>query len=387
MTLKTMNEHNTNVTEVTESVQDEAALSLPGRKLKQAREDLGLNQTKVAESLQMTVHYVKALEDDEYDKLPGKIFVKGYLKSYAKLLNIESQDLIKNYELYTNAREASEASEAKVVRARKTYDANIRWMICAAIIILVVIAASWWYGHDRGQNTAGIPSLQAVTSAETDANQETNANGPALINAVTVEVNSIGSLESASEENAIEAEAETLLESIVSENVTETLTEVEIVEVVEVAEVAEAVEVAKTTETPLSVDVTTIDNAAALTEEVETIDTLSQIETIQSVQIDRTNGVRVVNLESIGSDSLQMVFIGTSWIEVDNGNGIRLYNDMFAAEEILNIKGQAPFNVLIGDANAVSLVFNYAPVDLSASIRSDSSARILLQANLRNAQQ
>ena len=51
--------------------------------LQRQRQRLGLNEKEVANKLHITMHYVKALETNSYEKLPGAVFAKGYLKSYA----------------------------------------------------------------------------------------------------------------------------------------------------------------------------------------------------------------------------------------------------------------------------------------------------------------
>jgi len=95
--------------------------------------------------------------------------------------------------------------------------------------------------------------------------------------------------------------------------------------------------------------------------------------------VTRVDNHRSVSLESDGDDLLEVHFLGDSWVEVDNSNSTRLYNDMLGVGDDLTIKGSAPFNVLFGDANVVEVIFNAAQVDLSARIRSDNSARVILQ--------
>ena len=75
---------------------------------------------------------------------------------------------------------------------------------------------------------------------------------------------------------------------------------------------------------------------------------------------------------------LEVHFLGESWIEVDNGERIRLYNDMLGSGDDLTIKGLAPFSILIGDASVVKMSFNSSDVDILSRIRSDNSARIVL---------
>jgi cytoskeleton protein RodZ len=117
----------------------------PGQRLKKIREELGYSEAKVAESLHMTARYVRALENDQYHILPGKTFVKGYFRAYAAFLNTDVEAFMKCYQEFSTALEETEQSEAKVIQAKKAYDQNKRWSICAAIIIIIVVGVSWWY--------------------------------------------------------------------------------------------------------------------------------------------------------------------------------------------------------------------------------------------------
>jgi len=65
-----------------------------GRILSATRESQGLSVPDVARSLKITVKQVEALEKDEYDKLPGMTFVKGFTRNYAKLLQLDPDALL-----------------------------------------------------------------------------------------------------------------------------------------------------------------------------------------------------------------------------------------------------------------------------------------------------
>jgi cytoskeleton protein RodZ len=89
-------------------------------------------------------------------------------------------------------------------------------------------------------------------------------------------------------------------------------------------------------------------------------------------------GSRNVALVAAGNDELRVTFKGNSWIEVDDGSMVRLYNDMLGAGDTLTIRGAAPFHVLLGDASQVQVALNDTVVDISGDIRTDSSARVVL---------
>ena len=59
-----------------------------GSRLREERFSKGIKTAEIAERLHITNHYVKALESNNFEKLPGTIFIKGYLKNYANLLGL-----------------------------------------------------------------------------------------------------------------------------------------------------------------------------------------------------------------------------------------------------------------------------------------------------------
>ena len=67
-----MSEENQNMEPETDNQSEDSSIDwpAPGQKLKAIRQELGLSHARVAESLHITAHYVKALEDAQYDKLP-----------------------------------------------------------------------------------------------------------------------------------------------------------------------------------------------------------------------------------------------------------------------------------------------------------------------------
>ena len=66
----------------------------PGRALAAARAELNLSVADVSHQIKYGVKQIEAIEADDYDKLPGVTFVRGMIRSYAKLLRIDPQPLL-----------------------------------------------------------------------------------------------------------------------------------------------------------------------------------------------------------------------------------------------------------------------------------------------------
>jgi cytoskeleton protein RodZ len=65
-----------------------------GRQLRRMREQLGLSIDDVAMELRLSGFQIQALEDDNWDQLPGTTYARGYLRSYARLLGLDGDQLL-----------------------------------------------------------------------------------------------------------------------------------------------------------------------------------------------------------------------------------------------------------------------------------------------------
>jgi len=68
-----------------------------GAQLCAARKKRKLKIGEVAQALHLDIDVIKALENDEREKLPAPIFVQGYLKSYGRLVGLPVEELIRDY--------------------------------------------------------------------------------------------------------------------------------------------------------------------------------------------------------------------------------------------------------------------------------------------------
>lgn len=84
---------------ITESpIQNTPETGGPSELLRAAREKLGLSQKEVADKLFLTTTYIKNIDDGDFDKLPKPAFVKGYLRTYARVVELSGDDVVALYE-------------------------------------------------------------------------------------------------------------------------------------------------------------------------------------------------------------------------------------------------------------------------------------------------
>src|SRR5690349_18069923 len=65
-----------------------------GDQLRAARESHGLSIDTVAQHLKLAPRQVRALEDGDYAQLPGRTFIRGFARNYARLMQLDSDAIV-----------------------------------------------------------------------------------------------------------------------------------------------------------------------------------------------------------------------------------------------------------------------------------------------------
>jgi hypothetical protein len=68
-----------------------------GQYLHDARVAKDIDLRDAAQQTRISIQYLRALEDEDFSKLPGEVFVKGFLKNYGRFLNLDEAEVMKRY--------------------------------------------------------------------------------------------------------------------------------------------------------------------------------------------------------------------------------------------------------------------------------------------------
>lgn len=168
---------------MSESVQEasEAASESAGRVLAVARERLDMSVAEVARALRLGVKQIEAIESEDYARLPGRTFVRGFLRNYARLVQLDPDRVIAlagfNGAVDTSSRHI-EAPSQRIKFSDQTGRHWVRWLLAACIAVAV---ASWavldWLGPEGGKMpgtprvassapAAAVPSGEAASTGE-----------------------------------------------------------------------------------------------------------------------------------------------------------------------------------------------------------------------------
>ncbi len=112
-----------------------------GEKLRQAREERGFTLSEVSEQTRISSSYLESIENDDYRILPGGIFNKGFVKSYAKFVGLNEQEALLDYSHLLSEAEGSEQETFKVYRPEVLTDDRSAASMAPTIILAVLILA------------------------------------------------------------------------------------------------------------------------------------------------------------------------------------------------------------------------------------------------------
>lgn len=152
--------------------------SPPGERLKLAREQFGWSVHETAEKLHVIPRYVKAIENADYAQLPGLVFLKGYIRSYARLMGLPeapliedlAQDLLsKDHPILQQVAASAGPFAEEEVKSRRLLWYSLAFLIIAVMAYFVWANYAGWFAGTGPKSDN--ESLQSENPANRDTEQ------------------------------------------------------------------------------------------------------------------------------------------------------------------------------------------------------------------------
>jgi cytoskeleton protein RodZ len=148
-----------------------------GARLSAARTERKLDRRVVANELNLDVGMIEALENDDKAALPAAIFVKGYLRNYARLVGLPEDEIVRDY-----AEQSGDPPPLTVVTIKGSTPffqlpsarllRNIILLLLAAILIWLAYPFAERLIQSRGQETPqAVPGRLELPPAEPQATE------------------------------------------------------------------------------------------------------------------------------------------------------------------------------------------------------------------------
>lgn len=291
-----------------------------GTLLKNKRESLGLTQKQISDRLKLRVTLIQQIEENQFESDQVATFMRGYIRSYAKYVNLDEK-VVLNALHHSGDAQHQEQEMLSFSRKTKTEKHNSRIMLLTWSIFAVIVGISslWWWQNQ-----------QQDTLSQSLANTESSE------------------------------------ELVVEESLDPELTSLEVIEAEQNTETSPVTENSdELTEVSSAEDSVTLDPVEVIEEAPEAADVTSVTAESETVAPEA-----VVN-------ELVMQFSADCWIQVKDASGKTLSTGIKKAGQTLNLSGTAPYKVILGAPEGVSMTFASEPVDLSG-YTSGKVARITL---------
>lgn len=297
-----------------------------GERLVTSRVARGLALEDVVQVLRLPATTLQALESDCHEKLPAPVFVRGYLRAYARLLEMDGEALVAEYNRLA-VTSTPVLTPVPEVRRTAGHDLYLRGAAALLAVAMVTTLGAWWYMRAHQDASAETRSASAEIKPSASSASGTIPSQTISTNPVTDSFAAVapGTSSRPSADPAAAAEP-----------------------------------------VPTLVD----DSPATANADVAELP-------VAPLAAER-GGLVPASRAPAGE---QVIFIKAndeSWAEVVDANGYQLLYYLLRPGMEYRLEGQAPFQVFLGNAPAVELSLNEERFDHSPFRRRNSTARFPL---------
>jgi cytoskeleton protein RodZ len=305
-----------------------------GERLRQAREQLGLSQQAVAERLCLKVSTVRDIEEDTAPPGLASTFLRGYIRSYAKLVHIPEEELLPLMAKQAPIRAAKVApmQSFSLGKSRKKRDGWLMGFTWLVVFVVIGLTGAWWWQNHQAQQQ------EIATMADQSSAQLSQGDGQSI---------PLGNGDDAAGDNSTDAGTGTPPDSQAVNTAAQPAPVTPAAPAAPVAQTPAPAAVSPS-QAPVNAPVTTPADAPAAA--------------------------------PADAGAIVMNFNADCWLQVNDATGKTLFSGIQKSGGTLNLNGTAPFKLKIGAPRAVQIQYQGKPVDLSQFIKSNRVARLTLAA-------
>jgi len=289
--------------DVSAELQDNIDVITAGQILRDARITLGVSVQQVSDNINLKLSVINNIEKNAINKDISQTFIRGYIRCYARYLNITEDDVLRAYDCH-NAECDQQAELQSFSRRTKLEAHDNRLMLVSYGIVgfMLVVFLIWGLGGDD----VDVSEQNAIETVESVASTEVVE--PQIIN-----------------------EEEVLISETENQNV-------------------------------VNNDVATPELSTPTQKESEEIESTAS-EHLESATPIAANTVD--NKAVMANQALVLKFTGDCWIQIKDSNGKTLSTGVRKTGQTIQLQGLAPLSIKLGAPEQVTMSYAGEPVDLS----------------------
>ncbi len=137
-----------------------------GEHLKRERELRGVSLEEISAATRISTRFLEAIENDQWDQLPGGVFNRGFIRSIARYLGLDEDNLVAEYSLGTGATAENRAAAADSSKIPRNWGPAIVLTIVVLVIMALAAFACYryrgWISNHLHRKVAEFSSHAAV---------------------------------------------------------------------------------------------------------------------------------------------------------------------------------------------------------------------------------
>lgn len=340
---------------------DLVAASLLGEVFLAARKAKSLTQQDVSNTLRLSMKQIEALETNDFSALPEPMITRGFIRNYARLLEVDAEPLLESYKASvpdSSPKALSVQSSMHQVVSNKEDDSWKKYLVASALVLVGLLV---WLGYMNFMPKA-VKSMEPLVPEVVVA--------PAVPSSEVAPLPELALPAAERQPEAVEVgAADSAVTAVGGANAVVGNANVP---ASTAAVVAAASVQQKAAQLPVVSSVSTVTTSTA---------------PITAVNVTQPNSVAKADVKPVtevakevvsGAKKVVVSATERSWVSVTNKSGKVVFEKMLAAGSEESIEAQPPLNVVIGNAQATKLVFAGKAVDL-ASATNNNVTRLTLE--------
>lgn len=325
----------------TEASQENNAKLTTGERLRQAREQLGLSHQAVAERLCLKVSTIRQIEEETTPADLAPTFLRGYLRSYAKLVHVPEDELsgLIGKQAPIKVPKVASMQGFSLGKSRKKRDGWLMGFTWLVVFVVIGLTGAWWWQNHQ------VQQQEIATMADQSSAQLNQDNGQGQSVPLGDNANSAPTTEDTSASGATAAQPQNSI--------------------------------------PLDTAPAATANNAPATSGAPAEQTPAAVSTSQPATAENglpTGDAQTAAAAGVDPQAVTFTFKADCWFQIDDASGKTLFSGMKKGGETFSVKGTAPYKLKIGAPGAVDIQFQGKPVDLSRFVKSSRVARLTLAA-------
>ncbi|MFK7699481.1 RodZ domain-containing protein [Pseudomonas caspiana] len=314
----------------------------PGETLRQARESKNWSLPDVALRLNLTVTSLSNLEAGQFDKLPGHTFARGYVRAYAKVLELDQAALVTQFDQYTGTDSAGSSVHA-LGRIEEPVRLSHNILRIVSLLLLIVLVGGgffWWQDQTSLRGKDSGLSLEHVEVESADGTTQ------------------IHPLDEPEDQAVVEAQTTDSAPLALNPATPAASTPAQAPVQAPAAPSSTTPPASSTATAPMNSAPATAPSAPAVAPAQSALATAPEAAVA-------------------GAGQVSISFTADCWTQVTDSTGKVLYMGIKHKGDSLDVSGKPPLNVRLGAAAGAQVSYNGMPVDV-APFTSGATARLKL---------